>query len=89
MTQCWYLNWNSRCAVCFKKPEKQFKLIKHHISYYPEYVAYVHFECHQLIHEPESPLNMFVQYTASDSKRYYKEKNDSFKRNAKNGDDEN
>ena len=86
MTHCWYLNWNTRCAVCFRKPEKGLRLLKHHITYFPELVAYVHFDCHKIIHEPDSPLDMFIQYNDGDSRKFYElQKEISFKRNVKRG----
>jgi hypothetical protein len=60
--------------VCLKEPEDNHNLIKHHVSYYPENIAFVHFDCHQKIHDPDNPLTVFIQYEPEDSKRFYKEK---------------
>ncbi len=72
-----FLNSDDRCIVCFEKPEKEFALIKHHVSYYPEVIAFVHYECHKKIHDPEKPLIQFIQYQRDDAVRFYKEKRTS------------
>ncbi len=66
-----YLNKNDICIVCFGCP-KDTKLIKHHLSYFPERVAYVHYDCHKKIHE--SPLDVFIQYKQGDSRKFYSTK---------------
>lgn len=78
-TEVVYLNTNDFCIVCFKKPEKwengqDIALIKHHVSYYPQIVAYVHFNCHEKIHDPKNPITHLIQYEREDSIRFYKEK---------------
>mgnify|MGYP003152715350 CR=1 FL=1 len=55
--------------VCFKEPEPEFILIKHHVSYFPEIIAFVHYECHKKIHN--APLNQFIQYKKGDSRKFY------------------
>lgn len=69
-----FLNTKTKCIVCFKEPEDNLNLIKHHVSYYPETIAYVHFSCHQKIHDPDHPLDVWVQYEPEDSKKFYREK---------------
>jgi hypothetical protein len=69
-----YMNKSDRCIVCLKEPEDNFALIKHHISYFPELIAYVHFDCHERIHDPENPLTTFIQYEDGDSRKFYEEK---------------
>jgi len=76
MSERQFMNKNNICIVCFKGPEKwdngtEIQLIKHHVSYFPELIAYVHFDCHQKIHDPDNPLEQFIQYTREDSIRYY------------------
>ena len=63
-----YLNKSDRCIVCFGSP-KDTKLIKHHVSYFPEKIAFVHYECHQKIHN--SKFSPFIQYNDGDSRMYY------------------
>lgn len=69
-----YLNTNNRCIVCFKKPKKNTPLIKHHVKYFPEIVAYVHFDCHKKIHDPNNPIEYLIQYEPEDSRNFYEEK---------------
>ena len=57
--------------VCFKEPD-EFNLIKHHVSYFPEIIAFVHYECHKKIHD--IPLNQFIQYKNGDSRKFYEVK---------------
>ena len=49
-------------------------IIKHHVKYFPQIVAYVHYRCHQKIHDPENPLSYLIQYTRDDSIKFYKER---------------
>ena len=65
-----YLNNPSMCLVCFKCPEEEFNLIKHHVKYYPEVIAYVHHKCHQDIHF-ENKRPDLIQYEPADSKKFY------------------
>lgn len=74
-----YLNKPDICIVCFCGPEhwdngQEINLIKHHVSYFPEIIAWVHFDCHRKIHDPDNPLEQFIQYTREDSIRFYAEK---------------
>ena len=73
-----FLNNESTCIVCFKGPEHwengtDIQLIKHHIRYYPEVIAYVHFDCHNKIHDPDKPLTNFIQYTREESISFYEQ----------------
>ena len=67
-----FFNKPDMCMVCFKKPD-EFALIKHHISYFPERIGYVHYECHKKIHD--TPLFTFIQYIDGDSRKFYELKN--------------
>ncbi len=82
------LNSKDRCIVCFGKPEKwenglDIELIKHHLSYFPQVIAFVHYECHAKIHDLEKPLTQFIQYEREDSIKFYNEQEERRKRNAK------
>ena len=66
------LNNHDKCLCCFKKPEKGFAMIKHHVSYYPEIIAHVHYDCHNDIHDGKYPH--LLQYQEGDSRRFYDEK---------------
>ena len=69
-----YLNCNTKCIICFGEPEDNLNLIKHHVSYFPERIAFVHFACHNKIHDPDNPLDIWIQYGSEDSKMFYKMK---------------
>ena len=69
-----FFNAMDRCGVCSQPPKDGLKMMKHHITYYPELIAFVHWECHNRIHDPDNPLTIFIQYTREDSKKFYKEK---------------
>jgi len=84
-----YLNSQEQCIVCFGKPEKwenglDIELIKHHVSYYPQIIAYVHYQCHAKIHDSEKPIEHLIQYEKGDSIKFYQEKEESRKRNQEN-----
>ena len=64
-----YLNDRKKCLVCFKEPEQGFELIKHHVSYDPEIIAFVHYKCHAEIHDEKHPH--LIQYQRGDSRRFY------------------
>lgn len=64
-----FLNNSNICLVCFEKPEEDFNLIKHHVSYYPEVIAHVHYKCHKKIHD--TPIKQFIQYRDGDSRKFY------------------
>jgi len=70
-----FLNSKNMCLVCFKEPEDNLNLIKHHVSYFPQIIGYVHFKCHQKIHDPDNPLTAFIQYQPKDSRKFYEAKN--------------
>ena len=64
-----YMNSPGRCMVCFGNPEKEFTLIKHHVSYFPEKIAFVHHLCHRKIHDGNIPS--LIQYADGDSRKFY------------------
>ena len=63
------MNSRDMCLVCFKEPEKDFELIKHHIKYFPEVICFVHYKCHEAIHDGKRPE--LIQYDDGDSRRFY------------------
>lgn len=80
-----YMNSKDSCIVCFGEPEKwdngvDIDLIKHHVTYYPQLIAFVHFKCHQKIHDPDNPIEHLIQYTREDSINFYKEKEEREKK---------
>ena len=74
MEQKQFLNSENMCLVCFKEPEDNFNLIKHHVSYFPEVIAFVHYKCHNKIHGPDNTLPHLIQYKSKDSRKYYEDK---------------
>ena len=64
------------CMVCFMPPQTGFgnQLIKHHVSYIPEVIAFVHYECHKRIHDTEKPIKCFIQYNEGDARKFYEKK---------------
>ena len=77
------MNDDNICIVCFQPPEVKpennilgekevFPLIKHHVAYFPELIAFVHYECHKKIHD--TPLTALIQYKEGDSRKFYEEK---------------
>lgn len=64
-----FLNSSETCIVCFKIKEDQFELIKHHVSYFPQKIAYVHYSCHNEIHNGKHPH--LIQYKEGDSRKFY------------------
>ena len=77
-----YLNSPEFCMICFKKPEvvkdgnstRTLKLIKHHVKYNPETIIWIHYKCHQKIHDTDKPLIQWIQYTDKEKKEFYKNK---------------
>lgn len=85
-----FMNQNTTCIACMKGRnhilDGQFKvngknvvrdvpLIKHHVRYDPEIVAYVHFNCHQIIHDPDDPrYKHLIQFQDGESREYYDNK---------------
>ena len=80
MTKIEYLGSREMCLVCFKPPEiektwigeQPIALVKHHLSYFPEKIAFVHYQCHKKIHD--TPLNAFIQYSEGDARKFYDQK---------------
>jgi len=49
-------------------------MIKHHIRYYPEAIAWVHHNCHKKIHDAVNPLDVYIQYELEEQERFISEK---------------
>ena len=69
------LNSRDFCIICGQGRSVDnstgvpYELIKHHMCYFPEKIAYVHYDCHKKIHDnPNSP---FIQYSPGDSRKFY------------------
>ena len=82
MVKATYLNSPDKCMICFGEPEvendgdstRTLKLIKHHVQYNPEMIIWVHYRCHQKIHDPDSPMTLWIRYTKGEKKLFYKNK---------------
>ena len=72
-----FLNGCEKCLVCGNdqtvNDETQIiePLIRHHVSYFPQVVTYVHYECHKKIHDPTNPITNLIQYDEGDSEKFY------------------
>lgn len=67
-----FVNSQEKCIVCLSGGDE---MVKHHVRYYPEAIAWVHPKCHQKIHDPDNPMDTFIQYEFSDRERFESEKN--------------
>ena len=47
-------------------------LVGHHVTYFPEKIAFVHYECHKKIHD--TPLMTWIQYDDGDARKFYEMK---------------
>ena len=52
-------------------PERIMPMQVHHIKYFPEICCYVHWKCHEEIHEEPSRHPHLIQYEEGDSRRFY------------------
>jgi len=65
------------CAVCFgaptidEKTHERINLTKHHISYFPQKIAFVHSKCHDKIHDPKNPITYLIDFQQGDSRKFY------------------
>jgi len=63
------------CAVCFQGPSvdddtKMIEsMIKHHITYFPQKIAYVHDKCHKKIHASDN--HSLIQYDEDDGNIFH------------------
>ena len=71
-----FINSTDRCLICLKPFTETLDnpMEKHHIRYYPEAIAWVHFKCHNRIHDRENPMTTFIQYDVGDPERFQSEK---------------
>ena len=72
------LNNRENCILCFQSPYIEemhgltaaTPLIKHHVTYFPEKIAFVHYDCHRKIHG-EPPITLWIQYKDGDARKFY------------------
>jgi hypothetical protein len=71
------------CAVCFEGPttdeetHERINLTKHHITYFPQKIAFVHTKCHDKIHDPKNPITYLINFQERDSRKFYENQNNS------------
>ena len=74
-----FLNNTQKCLVCGSEATVDQDthlvqpLIKHHVSYFPQTIAYVHYKCHKKIHDIDNPITNLIQYEEGDSVQFYKQ----------------
>ena len=73
-----YMNKRDMFLVCFKPPLEGYgnMLVRHHVSYFPERIAFVHYECHKKIHMEHTTIPHLIQYNEGDSRKFYEQKKD-------------
>jgi len=82
-----YYNSDKFCMICHGEPEvdgkgksaRTLKLIKHHIKYNPEEIIWVHYKCHQKIHDINNPMTLWIRYTEKEKKSFYKNNKQDYK----------
>ena len=82
-----YYNSDKFCMICHGEPEvdgkgksaRTLKLIKHHIKYNPEEIIWVHYKCHQKIHDINNPMMLWIRYTEKEKKSFYKNNKQDYK----------
>ncbi len=65
-----YLNdiHDSPCIICLEGRRSNEKYTRHHISYDPQVIAWVHEECHLAVHEND--IKEFIYYTPKEVRRF-------------------
>ena len=82
-----YFNSDKFCMICNGEPEvdgkgksaRTLKLEKHHIKYDPEEIIWVHYKCHQKIHDINNPMTLWIRYTEKEKKSFYKNNKQDYK----------
>ena len=71
-----FLNNCDFCLCCGNAPHIDtdglvISLVQHHVSYFPQKIAYVHNECHAKIHDSKNPITNLIQFENGDSRKFY------------------
>lgn len=70
--KCEIYSFKPECPKCGEPTNASDNpVIKHHVRYFPEVIAFVHYRCHKKIHDTQNPMVPFIQYTSEDSKLFY------------------
>ncbi len=81
-----YLNSSKNCMACGHdcsfdiETKRQIPLEKHHETYFPPRIAFVHQECHFAIHHKGLRSDL-IQYSEGDGKKFYDQEKKLFKEN--------
>ena len=76
-----HLNDPNRCKLCGGErafdieTRRREPLVGHHVKYFPQVIAFVHYHCHKKIHDIENPISKLIAYKEGDSRIYYELKN--------------
>jgi hypothetical protein len=74
-----YLNLSNICEACSHgcafdiSTRREEPLSQHHISYFPEKIAFVHVSCHFAIHHRGLRPDL-IEYVEGDSRKFHEEK---------------
>jgi hypothetical protein len=81
-----YLNSSKNCMACGHdcsfdiETKRQIPLEKHHETYFPQRIAFVHQECHFAIHHKGLRPDL-IKYPEGDGKKFYDQQKQSSKEN--------
>lgn len=71
-----YLNSHNNCMACGHDcsfdigTKRQIPLVKHHVTYFPQKIAFVHQECHFAIHHKGLRSDL-IKYSEGDGRKFY------------------
>ena len=71
-----YLNSSKNCMACGHdcsfdiETKRQIPLEKHHVTYFPQRIAFVHQECHFAIHHKGLRSDL-IKYSEGDGRKFY------------------
>ena len=71
-----YLNSSKNCMACGHDcsfdigTKRQVPLVKHHVTYFPQKIAFVHQECHFAIHHKGLRPDL-IKYSEGDGRKFY------------------
>ena len=81
-----YLNSHNNCMACGHDcsfdigTKRQIPLVKHHVTYFPQKIAFVHQECHFAIHHKGLRSDL-IKYSEGDGKKFYDQEKQISKEN--------
>ena len=81
-----YLNSSKNCMACGHDcsfdigTKRQIPLVKHHVTYFSQRIAFVHQECHFAIHHKGLRPDL-IKYSEGDGKKFYDQQKQSSNQN--------